>query len=90
MKNYEIVKSHKVKDVAEMSVKCGEFSARFIYFRFIFRFYCIFPELGMVIRVGSPEEKNTTRAKLELILRIDINTATAIAEAIEEVWERGD
>lgn len=87
MKNYEIIKSHKVKDVAEISVKCGDFSARFIYFRFLFHYECVFPELGKVIRVGDPVEgKNTTRAKLETILRLDFDTAAAVAEAIEEVW----
>ena len=87
MKNCEIIKSHKVKDVAEISVKCGDFSARFIYFRFLFHFYCVFPELGICIRVGNPlEEKGKTVGKFTLVLRIDIDTAMAVAEAIEEVW----
>lgn len=86
--NYKILNKYDVTDVKEFSIDIGDFNYLVIYGWHINGYFCAVPNWNWCCEMSNPEEVEYNKRNIFMDCGVKPDVATAIAEAIREVWKQ--
>lgn len=87
--NYKILNKHEVTDVKEFSLNLGDHNYLVMFGWNFNGYFCAIPNRNRICEIGNPDEVEYNKRNIFMDCGVKPDVATAIAEAIKEVWERG-
>lgn len=78
-----------VTDVKEFFVDLGEYRYLIMFGCHKNGYFCALPNRNSICDIGAPDEVEYNKRNIFMECGVNPDVATAIAEAIQEVWERG-